>query len=73
MVCRRFMGELHNCINANIERDVIANMQRCYWVDMFTKKYKSYDIDMLGWMRLNGTIVAVLIIGKKIRLREFAK
>jgi len=42
------MGELHNCINANIERDVIANMQRCYWVDMFTKKYKSYDIDMLG-------------------------
>jgi len=24
-------------------------------------------------MRLNGTIVAVLIIGKKIRLREFAK
>jgi len=28
---------------------------------------------MLNQMRLNGTIVAVLIIRKKIRLREFAK
>ena len=40
----------------------IANLQ---WFECAENKYKSHNINMLNQMRLNGTIVAAIIDGKK--------
>ena len=58
---------LHKC-NDCVGRS--AFMQYLWFLE---KKQNLYDINILNQMRFNGTIVAVLIIRKKIRLHVFAK
>jgi hypothetical protein len=61
---------LHCCIVAIASIAQTASLQ---WFQCAENKYKSHDINILAWMRFDGTIVAVLKSRKKIHLRLFAK
>ena len=52
---------MHCCIIAIASIAQAASLQ---WFQCAENKYKSHDINILAWMRLDGTIVAVLISGK---------